>query len=377
MSENELLATFIEEAQENLQIMEESLLELENDPTDKNILDMIFRAMHSIKGSAGLVGLNKISDIAHHLENILEELRQQKREVSQEDFNLLFAGTDIIRNMITTEDFSGKEREDEIADLLHKLEQHRNFESTSDVNGNTNEKQEEPKEHHLYNIEMKFREDIFETGTDPLMLILELQEQGIILASNVKTKKLPEIYDLEPHKFYLSWELYLLSAESQENIEDVFIFVQDENDINIKKLEHKPDNYLELNENILQLLKQQDIITAQEIETLLNEENNISSLLKQKQVTREQETENTQLNSSKKIKQKREQKTSSTVRVESEKLEEILNDIAELLIAQSGVKELNSDYLEQVDRSRKMEILNSYEDVDKIIRRVQEEVMNA
>ncbi|MFW5787137.1 MAG: chemotaxis protein CheA [Halanaerobiales bacterium] len=372
MVDNSLLKTFMEETEENLQIMEEALLELENKEKDKELLDTVFRSMHSIKGGAGLVGLELISDITHKLENILEDLRQEQQQVPEPVFNFLFEGMDIIREMLKTEDFEGEDIP-EARELLSALEDY--------YSGKKNEESKDKKENSnntggkFYRVRLKFREDIFENGTDPLMLILELEENGFIVSSKLDPEGLPDIYELDPYKLYLSWEFIIYSRNSLSKIKEIFIFVADDNDIEVKEISKKKVNQLEVDKEKIKLLQEQKIITEIQAEKLLKGDLTLTYIFK-KDNKQKNENKGESISRSKKS-QRREMKQSRTVRVDAGKLEDILNDIAELLIAQSRVKELTSSCLEKTDRSTRMNINSSFEDVDKIIRRVQEEVMNA
>jgi len=76
MDQNELLKIFYEEAEEHLQLLESGLLQIEDIPDDPEIIDTMFRAAHTLKGSAGIVGLTPVSEITHVMENLLEKFRQ-------------------------------------------------------------------------------------------------------------------------------------------------------------------------------------------------------------------------------------------------------------------------------------------------------------
>lgn len=87
---DEVMRTFIEEAQELLQSMEESLLLLENDPQDSDNIGAVFRAAHTIKGSAGLFGLSPIVSFTHILEDVLDSVRNGALIIDNQLVALLF-----------------------------------------------------------------------------------------------------------------------------------------------------------------------------------------------------------------------------------------------------------------------------------------------
>lgn len=96
----ELFADFIAEAKEHLETIEPNLLELEKTPDNLALLNDIFRPMHSLKGASGFLGLNKINQLAHKSENILDELRKGTMVVTAEIMDVILASTDALRQMI-------------------------------------------------------------------------------------------------------------------------------------------------------------------------------------------------------------------------------------------------------------------------------------
>jgi two-component system chemotaxis sensor kinase CheA len=89
---------------------------------------------------------------------------------------------------------------------------------------------------HRYHITLRLVPEIFATGTDPLQLLLELEELGELERVVCHTEELPPVERLEPDLLYLWWEVWLLSPESAGTIDNVFIFVQEENQIQVEQL---------------------------------------------------------------------------------------------------------------------------------------------
>ena len=96
----ELIADFIIESKEHLETIEPNLLELEKAPDNLNLLNEIFRPMHSLKGASGFLGLNRINLLAHRSEIILDELRKGTMVVTPEIMDVILASTDALRQMI-------------------------------------------------------------------------------------------------------------------------------------------------------------------------------------------------------------------------------------------------------------------------------------
>ncbi len=95
-----LLQDFLTEAGEHLAEMESGLLQLETDPDNRDILDDIFSSVHTIKGAAGFVGLEKVSELAHKLEDLLDLLRQGQKQVNRDIIDTLIEAKDRIALLV-------------------------------------------------------------------------------------------------------------------------------------------------------------------------------------------------------------------------------------------------------------------------------------
>ncbi len=93
---------FLEEADEQLQELNQNLVELEKNPEDNDIINNIFRAAHSLKSSAAFVGLNDLSNLAHKMENLLQGIRDKTMEITPEVVNIIFKCFDSISEVIDT-----------------------------------------------------------------------------------------------------------------------------------------------------------------------------------------------------------------------------------------------------------------------------------
>ncbi len=95
-----LAEDFVTEASEYLDNIDQKLLDLESQLADQECVDDIFRAIHTIKGLAGFLELDLINELSHRLETLLDEIRKEKREATQEVIDCLFQGVDLIRKLI-------------------------------------------------------------------------------------------------------------------------------------------------------------------------------------------------------------------------------------------------------------------------------------
>src|SRR5690242_2412655 len=100
MDMNQYLEIFIEESQEHLQNLNQSLLGLETNPKDMQILNEIFRVAHTIKGMAGTMGFTRMTSLTHQMENVLDAIRNGKIEVTTFIVDVLFECLDFLENSV-------------------------------------------------------------------------------------------------------------------------------------------------------------------------------------------------------------------------------------------------------------------------------------
>jgi len=99
--DEDILQDFLIEAGEILELLQEQLVELENNPEDSDLLNAIFRGFHTIKGGAGFMSLKELVDVCHGAENIFDLLRTGQRNVTAELMDVILEGLDSINDMFT------------------------------------------------------------------------------------------------------------------------------------------------------------------------------------------------------------------------------------------------------------------------------------
>ncbi|WP_200763794.1 chemotaxis protein CheA [Nitrosophilus alvini] len=119
----EIFDEFMLEAEEILESLDQDLVELEENPTDKDLLNKIFRGMHTLKGGAGFLGLESIIELAHKIEDIFNKLRNDEMELDSDKMDIILEGIDTLKNGIISLKEEGviPDKED-IAEILNKLE---------------------------------------------------------------------------------------------------------------------------------------------------------------------------------------------------------------------------------------------------------------
>jgi two-component system chemotaxis sensor kinase CheA len=102
--ENEMLGLFVQEANEHLETLENDLVALEASPQNAELLNRLFRAIHSVKGTAGFFGLTPITDLAHVMESVMALLRDGRMAANRDLINLFLTGTDKLKAMVAAPD---------------------------------------------------------------------------------------------------------------------------------------------------------------------------------------------------------------------------------------------------------------------------------
>jgi len=119
--DDEILQDFLVEAGEILESLSEQLVELENDPDNSDLLNCIFRGFHTVKGGAGFLGLNHLVNVCHWSENIFDLLRNGQRTVNSDLMDTILSALDTVNEMFVLVQ-NGEELEPADADLLAELE---------------------------------------------------------------------------------------------------------------------------------------------------------------------------------------------------------------------------------------------------------------
>ncbi|MCU0703342.1 MAG: Hpt domain-containing protein, partial [Fimbriiglobus sp.] len=209
-------ATFFEEARDHLADLEGALLRLDARPDDAEAVDAAFRAAHTLKGGADLVGLGPVARFAHGLETLLDQFRGG-RAVPRRVLDLLLEATDTLARLVTaasTNDPLPPGTDGLLARLLGQPERAPSVvPSSSPVKPAGLE----------YLVTITPHPDAFRNGLDPLALIREVLEHGTGGEVRANLSGLPSLAELDPERCYLSW-LVRLHTDQPEAVADVFAF---------------------------------------------------------------------------------------------------------------------------------------------------------
>ncbi|MFV8829057.1 chemotaxis protein CheW [Alkalihalobacterium sp. APHAB7] len=118
---SEYIGVFLDEVDEQLLILDQQIIDLENDPMNREIINNIFRAAHTLKGSSAAMGFDVMKELTHHLEGVFDLIRRQQLKTSKEIFDVMFQSIDVIKQ-IKSSIIEGRGEDVDISSLLKKIE---------------------------------------------------------------------------------------------------------------------------------------------------------------------------------------------------------------------------------------------------------------
>ena len=231
---SQFLATFYEESFEGLEIMESELLNLDVGAADSETINTIFRAAHSIKGGSGTFGLNAVSDFTHVMETLLDEMRDGRRQVTQEAVTILLSSVDVLNEMLTALRDGTELDTARVAAMKAQLDALLGGEATTSTTQEPISETVVESSFKVWSIDFRPHLDMLRTGNDPVRMFRELDSLGE-LSAEVELSELPAWEELDPEESYLSWKLILNSDKDESAINEVFEWVDDECDLKISQ----------------------------------------------------------------------------------------------------------------------------------------------
>jgi two-component system chemotaxis sensor kinase CheA len=228
------MPAFISEAVEQTEAIEALLLELEEQPDNRELLDSLFRCAHTVKGSAGIFGLNKVVEFTHHVETLLDQMREGVIVLGPELSTLLLQCNDQIKFLVATasdDSADTPEQKDSRADLvirLRALTEGCAASPSAPVAATAS-----PAALTKWTISARFGAETFRNGMDPLSIARYLGGLGRVLSMRCGTETVPALVNLNPETCYLSFGMELESASSREDIEGAFSFVAEDCELDV------------------------------------------------------------------------------------------------------------------------------------------------
>jgi len=369
------LQTFTIESLELLQYMEDYLLGLEDGEDPAERINAIFRAAHTIKGSAGLFGLDHIVAFTHVVESVLDNLRDGKLSVSSELVAALLPCCDHIALLVRAVadgqldenpalSITGRQLLAELQCFMVAKPGETSAESDKAVSafacnqGRVHSMGGGNVDSGNWHLSLRFGADSLRDGMDPLSFIRYLSTLGDIVQLTTICNGIPAADQMDPETCYIGFEIELKSEASKEDIENVFDFVRDSSTIRILPLESGIDDFIALIKDLPEddsylgeLLIKSGALTRRELEEALNrqeadkQQNSevqagealqpIGEILVEQQVV-QQPIVNAALEKQKQIKDNKARENQS-IRVDADRLDKLIDLIGELVISTAAV----------------------------------------
>ncbi|WXF88141.1 chemotaxis protein CheA [Pseudomonas syringae pv. atrofaciens] len=322
--------TFIVEARELLQAMEESLLQLESEPGDQDAIGAVFRAAHTIKGSAGLFGLTPIVSFTHIVEDVLDRLREGSVSVNAELIAVLLKSGDHMLELIDVVASRGQqmqqpalEREAALRQALQVFQAPASAGAADSASASV-VSDDEPSAEVLWHISLRFGVDVFRNGMDPLSFLRYLNTLGQMVQVTTVTDSIPAVEAWDPESCHLGFEIDFRSAAGHAAINEVFDFVREDCAVEITAVNETPTPVEPTGTELVSQPEHSPIVASGEL------------LGDQRAVPRTPATATATAVERPSSASEQKNKDGRYVRVNADKLDELINLVGELVIASAG-----------------------------------------
>ncbi|WP_374564737.1 chemotaxis protein CheA [Ideonella sp.] len=249
----EALPAFISEAQEQIESLEQLLLQLEDRPDDRELLNALFRCAHTVKGSAGIFGLDLVVAFTHHVETLLDQLREGRLALTPALSTLLLQCNDQIRSLVERARDAAGDEDSDAATREALVQQLQAAAGTSPEAAPATEVQAAAAPSavaHRWHVSVTFGPDTFRNGMDPLALLNYVRGLGEVPQIVCDIDAVPPLDQLDPESCHLGFEFGLVSEASRAEIEGAFSFVRDDCQLHVIQPGATPEHFAALIESM-------------------------------------------------------------------------------------------------------------------------------
>jgi len=332
--------TFMQESAEHVEAMEAGLLALRTAPDDAETLNAIFRSAHSIKGGAGSFGLTNLVRFTHALENLLDRLRSLEIPVTAEVISLLLQSVDMLRAMLDAGADGGMpDVARQLAEQIETLSAAQPASEEMPIGQRAKTSPEEAlddrvvaRELNFYRVEFRPHREMFSSGTNPIMLLRNLAALGTVSVCQLHAEELPPLEELDPAECYLSWTIELASSCAEEELHQVFEFVEHLAGVTVQRVGQplQAEKGLALHRPSVQQ-RTLDVVPAAVPENT-------------EKADRRKEEERRKLEQRRAAKKPSAAAESSSIRVATDKVDRLIDLVGELVIAQVMTAQMVEDF---------------------------------
>jgi len=361
MSRDPALDTFLAEGAELLSAMESVLLRCEQGSADAETINELFRAAHTIKGSAGLFGLDAIVAFTHVVESVLDRARSESLPISAAAAAILLECTDHIAQLVEAV-AAGEQGEDPAltkagAKVLKRLAKETGYAparkatkgqpvaaaaaKTESYSADSDDQQRAAGE--TWHVSVRFGESVLKNGMDPLSFIRYLTTLGTIVGIVIVDDALPPLAQFDAENSYLGFEMAFKTDTDKAKIEAAFEFVRDDCTLHVLP-PHSPiadfaalfRNGKESIQRMAEFLGQCGSLTALEVQVCLSMQEGGDELASA-QATEDTSSEAAAAAKAGKDEPRAPKEAKSpdnrSIRVDGDKLDKLIDWIGELIIA--------------------------------------------
>lgn len=370
MDHQRILEIFITEAEDLLADLEQGLVALEGTP-DAEVINSVFRAAHTFKGNAGMAGLEAIVRVSHAMENLLSQVREGTLEVSEDVISALLSGTDALRDLVAGvgSDAPNKLTAAQEA-MIARLDECCRAKEKPAATKSTEDDEDDETGPRVFEVAVHLPSDVFSSGQDPAWLLQELAELGEVIELNVDASALPRLAEMDPQQSYLGWRVVLRTEAGRTAVQEVFIFVDDGESVKITDVSAKYNNGVDVtaaDKKLGELLIEDGLLSEKDIAEALKKQRKLGEIL-----VNEGRLDRESLHKALgKQQAARKVRQSSSIRVDTDKLDRLVNLVGEMVISVAQVTQKARDEMaSQSDR------VTAAESLEHITRELQEEVMS-
>lgn len=361
---DELKKLFIQEVTELLEKTEKNLLILETDNTDKNAMHEVFRSMHTIKGSAGVYGLNKTVNLAHDFENIFSKIKENNLSTTNKIISLALKAKDIILKLVeakSEDDIPDNELfeiNDEIKQIIDEI--------SSDKIEVKSKNDSDTKKYKSYYILFEPNDDFFDRNLKIEDILSDFNSFQFKIITKIKDNnrkgKLNELY-----------EIIVATDYKVDDLEAIFLFASEEvifNEIISTNIFSNSD-FINFYDNAIKILP----FSEQRFELIKKYGDNISPDSSEKEAETQKLDEIIDKNQNLvgvediKITNEKKHQQIQYIKIPAQKLDDLLNRVSELIIN-------NSQLRESIINNKTENLLKLSEDITKITNEIKEDTLN-
>jgi len=374
----ELKNKFLEEAFELLETLEEGLLDLDKDRDNSEYINQVFRVMHSLKGSGAMFGFDMLSSFAHELENVFDLVREGSLKVSRILIDATFDSIEIFKSLLNDEsEISNEaiEAKDKMLQYFSSIakgqteERKKNNVSTTKNVENNEDAVIDDNNTPTWWIHFEPSINVMKDGSNPLYMVDELGELGELRVF-IKTDKIPDFDDLSTEESYVFWDMVLVTNFSKDEINDVFLFVEDESNIVVEKIADFDALLEDEVETLLSSFTDKNRFNEIELKNLIK-----TISLQQRDLGSVNDEEPDfdikipHIESNKIVERKIDSQVLTTVRVSSFKLDKLMDLVSEVITTQARLEHYN-------EISPNPELASVTEAYQKLSRQLRENVLD-